>query len=119
VVYGNEHKGDLLRLGIDTTDCAKTAESSSDEAVVESFEEPAPAAANVSRAKIEEIIAPLHLMTEGRRRPIFDAANLLANSGLNAIQIESELMAAVGQVNHLRRHVKESIKSLKRYRRLR
>jgi len=53
-------------------------------------------------------------MTEGRRRPIFDAANQLAKSGLNAIQIESELLAAVGEVNHLRRHIKESIKSLKR-----
>jgi hypothetical protein len=81
------------------------------------FAEPTPAT-DISRAKIEEIVAPLRVMTKGRRRAIFDAANQLAKSGLSSIQIESELIAAVGQRSHLRRNVTESIKSLKRYRRL-
>jgi hypothetical protein len=113
-VYGNEHKEDLVRLAIDPEEYAKTAEVGDDEAIVGSFDEPA-SAIDVSHHKIEEIVAPLRLMTEGRRRPIFDAANDLAKSGLNAIQVESELIEVVGHIPHLRRHVTESIKSLKRY----
>jgi len=114
-VYGNEHKDDLVRLAIDPSEYAKTFKANYEkERGVRSFGEP-PLVADSSRGAIEEIIAPLRLMTEGRRRPIFNAANQLAKSGLNAIQIESELLAVVGEVSHLRRHVKESIKSLKRY----
>jgi hypothetical protein len=115
-IYGIEHKGDLLRLAIDPADYARTT-AVSDEVAVESVEE-LDTAADVSRTKIEAIVAPLRLMTEGRRRPIFDTANQLAKLGLSASRTKSELMAVVGHVPHLQRHVKESIESLIRYCRL-
>jgi len=53
-VFGNEHKGDLLRLAIDPGEYAKTAELTDEEVDEAGSFSALVIAANVSRTKIEE-----------------------------------------------------------------
>ena len=72
-------------------------------------------ASEVSRERIDEALRELRTLKEGRHKPLFDAAVALAKMGLQKMQIEQELIFAVGRETKMRKKIREALRSLERY----